>query len=117
MTTPQPLATNNASPFSDQAGEFGKCWLVARTNLNIHESPSTGSRSISYLNVGQALPTSCLAQRGEPYTDCGGGDFWIPVPYQSGTGYVALRCVEWYTPRAASQPEPDPRHPRHHGQH
>jgi hypothetical protein len=107
MTTPQPLATNDTNPFSDQAGalgEFGNCWLVSRTNVNIRERPSTNSRAISHLDVGQSLPTSCLVERGGPYTDCGGGDFWLRVPYAGGIGYVAWGCVEWYAPRAASQP-------------
>jgi hypothetical protein len=71
MSTPEPDVVTDASPVSG-FGEF-TCWVVSRTNgLNIRESSSENSTSLGHLDLGQSLPASCLAERGAPYTDCGG---------------------------------------------
>jgi hypothetical protein len=96
---PRPQRVGGPSPFARSSGsQWSQCWIVSNYDgLHIREHPNKDSRSDGYLNDGQSLPASCEARRGEYYDDCGGSDWWIPVPYEGRTAYVAAACVQWYT--------------------
>jgi hypothetical protein len=99
---PQPQRSEGVRPSIVRDGRSDDsewpCWVVSRFDgLHIRERPSKESRFDGRLNAGQSLPASCRAERGRPYPDCGGSEWWIPVPYEGRTDYVAWACVDWYT--------------------
>ena len=74
------------------------CWIISRVDdLNIRERATSNSRSDAHLNTGQSIPASCEAVSGAQYQSCGGSHWWIPVPYEGRTAYVAWACVDWFT--------------------
>jgi hypothetical protein len=82
------------------------CWIVSNVDgLHIRRSGSQHSHSDGYLNAGQSLPASCEAVDGDYYDDCGGSEYWIPVPYKDRTDYVAAACVDWYTSDTDDDPD------------
>lgn len=100
QNAPRPQRSTGPRPqfTQDGGGEFSQCWIVSRyDDLHIRERRSKDSRSDGYLNAGQSLPAGCEARRGDYYEDCGGSDWWIPVPYEGRTDYVAWACVDWRT--------------------
>jgi hypothetical protein len=100
---PQPQRSAGSSPSTLLAGS--RCWVVSKVDgLRIRDQASTDSRVNGRLSAGQSISASCRAQRGERYSDCGGSQWWIPVPNRGGTDYVAWACVDWFT----SEPEPKP---------
>jgi LysM repeat protein len=85
------------------------CWVVSRVDgLNIRERSTSDSRSDGHLDAGQSIPASCEAVSGARYQSCGGSHWWIPVPYEGRTDYVAWACVDWYTSEAPPRPNPPP---------
>jgi hypothetical protein len=97
---PRPQRSGGVRPHFADGGQFGdsQCWVVSRFNgLHIRERAGKDSRSDGHLDDGQSLPAGCEARRGEYYEDCGGSQWWIPVPYEGRTDYVAWACVDWYT--------------------
>jgi len=116
---PRPSSTPRPSASQPQSGHIfldspiddseWPCWVVSRVDdLHIREHPSKESRFDGRLNAGQSLPASCQAERGRHYPDCGGSEWWIPVPYKGRTDYVAWACVDWYTSDSEPEPQPDP---------
>lgn len=103
VDAPRPERSNEAPP--NLAREGTQCWIVSKVDgLRIRDRASTEAGVNGRLNAGQSISANCRAQRGERYSDCGGSQWWIPVPYRGGTDYVAWACVDWYT----SEPEPEP---------
>lgn len=109
---PQPQQSTDGPPsfVGDSAFVAGnRCWVVSRVDgLRIRDRASKDSRANGHLDEGQSIPANCRAQRGERYPDCGGSHWWIPVPYQGGTDYVAWACVDWYTSDFEPEPERQP---------
>lgn len=112
---PQPQRSTDGPPsFVEEStsGARSQCWVVSRVDgLRIRDRASKDSRANGHLDEGQSLPADCRAQRGERYPDCGGSDWWIPVPYRGGTDYVAWACVDWYTSDFEPEPERQPGQP------
>jgi hypothetical protein len=98
---PRPQVSTGERPMflgQDVGPADGQCWVVSKVDgLHIREYPSKNSRSDGHLDAGQSLPASCYARRGDYYGDCGGSEWWIPVPYEGRTDHVAWACVDWYT--------------------
>lgn len=105
-TAPRPQrSTGGPTSLVRGSQSDSQCWVVSRVDgLRIRERASTDSPSDGYLDTGQSVPASCEARLGGRYTSCGGSQWWIPVPYQGRTEYVAWACVDWYT--SAPQPRP-----------
>jgi spore coat assembly protein SafA len=100
---PQPRRSNGARPTF--TGDSTQCWVISRVDgLRIRDRASTDSEVNGRLAAGESIPASCRAQRGERYSDCGGSQWWVPVPQRGRTDYVAWACVDWFT----SDPEPEP---------
>src|SRR5262245_40177350 len=92
QNAPRPQRGNRPDDFtvSDRVGREWPCWIISRVDdLNIRERPSSDSRSYGHLDTGQSIPARCDAVSGEEYQSCGGSHWWIPVPYEGRTRYVA----------------------------
>ncbi len=88
----------------DRASEW-PCWVVSKVDgLNIRERATGDSRSDGHLDAGQSIPARCDAVSGAQYQSCGGSHWWIPVPYEGRTDYVAWACVDWYTSESPPRP-------------
>lgn len=86
------------------------CWIISRVDgLNIRERPDGDSISHGRLDAGQSIPAGCEAVSGAQYQSCGGSRWWIPVPYEGRTRYVAWACVDWYSPEPPPRPRPQRR--------
>ncbi|GAA3031349.1 hypothetical protein [Actinokineospora globicatena] len=85
-------ATATATPAHAYA-----CTVVAKQTVIVRASANTGSTAKGQLNTGDSSSASCSATSGGSYTACGGSStWWIHVSARGG-GYVAQRCVDWYT--------------------
>jgi spore coat assembly protein SafA len=92
-TRPRDFAASNESSRSEWP-----CWVVSRVDgLNIRDRATADSESNGHLDTGQSIPASCRAVSGGQYRSCGGSHWWIPVPYEGRTDYVAWACVDWFT--------------------
>lgn len=112
MTEPQNAprpqrSTGRAPSFADDSQrDDSQCWVVSRVDgLRIRERPSRDSRSDGRLDAGQSIPASCEARRGARYPDCGGSQWWIPVPHEGRAHYVAWACVDWFTSESPPHPQ------------
>ncbi len=106
---PQPQRSTGGRPSfvaESQSRTDSECWVVSKVDgLSIRDRASKDARSHGHLDAGQSLPSSCEARRGDRYQDCGGSQWWIPVPYKGGTDFVAWACVDWYTSESPPQPQ------------
>jgi hypothetical protein len=107
MSIPQPMGSTDTSPVP-VSGDYPN-WVVSKTpGLHIRESASKNSGAVGLLDLGQSLPAGEAAERGTPYPDCGGGEWWIPVLYLNRRCYVILACVEWNRAPGSITPGIDP---------
>ncbi|SDD11273.1 hypothetical protein [Actinokineospora iranica] len=88
-------ATATATESTGQTAQA--CRVVAKQAVIIRASASTGSTAKGQLNAGASSSASCTATDGGKYTACGGSSEWWVRVTASGGGYVALRCVNWFT--------------------
>ena len=109
QNAPQPQRGRRPGDFTagsqPREGEW-PCWVVSRVDgLNIRDRATADSGSNGRLDAGQSIPASCRAVPGGQYQSCGGSHWWIPVPYEGRTDYVAWACVDWYTPEEPPRPQ------------
>ncbi|WP_156892994.1 hypothetical protein [Actinokineospora enzanensis] len=90
------LVPATASASAAPAQSFA-CSVVAKQTVIVRASANAGSTAKGQLNTGESSSASCSATSGGSYTACGGtSTWWIHVSARGG-GYVAQRCVNWYT--------------------
>ena len=66
--------------------------------VNVRLRTNTDSTRLGTIQPGERAPAACDAVEGGSYTACGSTSrWWIPVTWGGRTGYVAARCVDWFS--------------------
>ncbi|GAA1070190.1 hypothetical protein GCM10009647_092590 [Streptomyces sanglieri] len=92
------VAPANAATESATVKAAASCYIhnVSGSTLNVRSGPGAKYTLIGTIAAGGKLPCGVdqdSGTKGQSYTSCGGGTYWLTVKINGQDGWVAEACV------------------------